>query len=360
MTPGFRLKSFLIPCGLVLILFTFVYSPLPAAYNTHREAVVSGIADFAKASCRPSAEWHPPSLDTVNSKYAFATFLAGKTDDADDGAAGVNEHYFIATRIMVYQLLHAQETRSRNESIPVLVLVTDHVPEKKRERLRRDGAIVVPAEYVRADWVKTDTSTWEDVMTKLRLWELTQFERICFLDGDTVLIQPLEGVFHDPAVTARATSREAEIYDNEAVLPHNYSFAGVPEMRREHHFPPVESEGDFPDVNYLNAGFFVFEPSLSILDYYLSLMNTAGKFNPQLPEQNLLNYAHRRGGNMPWLQLDNTWNMHYPTMDDVHKGVKSLHDKWWAPENNEMRPYLESWRWRMEGYYEAMDARDAR
>lgn len=359
MTPStFRSKAFLVPCLVILILFTLIYSPLPSSYDGHRDAVVGEITDLAKSPFRqPPKEWQPPSLKDVTSKYAFATFLAGQADDADDGAKGVNDHYFIATRILAYQLLHAPETRSRDESIPFIVLVTDHVSEEKRNRLRMDGAIVVPAEYIVADWVKTDTSTWQDVMTKLRLWELTQFDRIAFLDGDTVLAEPLDGVFKDPSVASFQTGTvKSQIFEDEAAMPANYSFAAVPEMNREHHFPPTDAQGDFPNVGYLNAGFFVFQPSLAMLDYYLSLMGTENKFNPQLPEQNLLNYAHRQDGNMPWKQVGNTYNMHYPTVDDLLKGVKSLHVKWWSPEHDELRPYLESWRWRMQGHYEARDA----
>ncbi|KAF1348498.1 nucleotide-diphospho-sugar transferase, partial [Delphinella strobiligena] len=291
-------------------------------------------------------------LESVDSKYAFATFLAGPASE-DEDANIENDHYFVATRILAYQLLHAPETRSIDESIPFVVLVTENVSEEKRSRLRKDGAVVVPAEFIRAEWVKTETSTWQDVMTKLRLWELTQFDRICFLDGDTILVEPLDGIFEDSSVLLHTTGQKRkQLFADEGVMPANYSFAGVPEMNRQHHFPPVDGQGDFPNINYLNAGFFVFQPSLTMLDYYMSLMNTVDKFNPQFPEQNLLNYAHRKEGNMPWLQLGNTWNIHYPTVDDLLNGVKSMHDKWWAPENDELKPYMESWRWRMEGHME--------
>jgi hypothetical protein len=36
-------------------------------------------------------------------------------------------------------------------------------------------------------------------------------------------------------------------------------------------------------------------------------------------------------------------------------GVASLHEKWWAPVDAELAPYLRSWKWRMEGFYEAWD-----
>ncbi|KFY16140.1 hypothetical protein V491_05427 [Pseudogymnoascus sp. VKM F-3775] len=351
-------KAFLLPCAVILLLLSFIYSPFYETNDDHRDLVMATTAKVAKGCFHPTPkECQPPSLEHVRSKYAFATFLTGMADDADAESRLSNDHYFLATRILAYQLLHAPDTRSRDETIPFIVLVTEHVNEERRSRLRKDGAIVVFAELIKSDWVHTDVSTWQDVMTKLRIWELTQFERICFVDGDTILVEPLDGVFQDDAVTSRKTGDiKTQIFDDEAAMPVTYSFAGVPEMNRNHHFPPVDGQGDFINIDYLNAGFFVLEPSLPMFDYYLSLMNTVDKFNAHMPEQNLLNYAHRREGNMPWLQLNNTWNIHYPTKDDVALGVKSLHVKWWNPEDDELRSYLEGWRWRMEGHYEARDA----
>lgn len=107
-----------------------------------------------------------------------------------------------------------------------------------------------------------------------------------------------------------------------------------------------------------SPGFFVFEPNLELLGYYISLTDTPGRFEPELPEQNLLNYAHRPDGNMPWIHLDTKWNMHYPNVQDLAGGVASLHEKWWDPVYPDLRPYLETWRWRMEGFFEARDAAD--
>ena len=58
---------------------------------------------------------------------------------------------------------------------------------------------------------------------------------------------------------------------------------------------------------------------------------------------------------MPWMQLSPEWNIHYPTVEDLEGGVASLHEKWWAPVDEGLRPFLRSWRWRMEGFYEAED-----
>ncbi|KAI7127335.1 nucleotide-diphospho-sugar transferase, partial [Hortaea werneckii] len=204
--------------------------------------------------------------------------------------------------------------------------------------------------------VKTDVSTWQNVMSKLRLWELTEYERICFLDGDTILTDTMDGIFEDAAAAMQESGQDQEATQaDEAAVPTTYVFAGVPEPKMKHHYPPSDEEGDWYNINYLNAGFFVLQPSQELLSYYTSLTTLEDRFDPHLPEQNLLNYAHRREGNMPWKQLDSKWNMHYPSMDDLEGGVVSLHEKWWAPVNPDLAPFLLSWRWRMEGYYEGIE-----
>lgn len=291
-------------------------------------------------------------MNKNGARYAYATFLAGDALSVGNDTVPEHDKYFVATRILAYQLLHAPETKSTH-GYPFIVLVTPEVSAAKRERLSMDGATVWEAPPMDVGWVKTDVRTWQYVMSKLRLWDLTEFERICFLDGDTILTGRMDGVFDDPAAVMLETDNRPESTESdEAALPLTYSFAGVPEPKPRHNFPPSEEAGDWHNINYLNAGFFVLQPSKAMLNYYSSLTTLPDRFDPHFPEQNLLNYAHRREGNMPWKQLDTKWNIHYPTMNDLKGGVVSLHEKWWAPVSAELEPFMLSWRWRMEGYYE--------
>jgi alpha-N-acetylglucosamine transferase len=352
---SFRSKPLLLSITVLIVIVFLFYTPLPSSCEAYNDAVVCQVADKAKSHLphKKHSQRINQDLAHVKSKYAFATFLSGKED------ATIDDPYFVAVRILTFQLLHASDTRSVDPSIPFIILCTDKVPEVQRERLRRDGAIVIIGESIKSDWAKTSVSTWDGILTKLRLWELTQFERIALLDGDTVLVKPLDGIFSDPAVQLQETLRNLTgeaVKSDEASLPPTYSFAGVPEMMKEHSYPPTEEHHDFPNINYLNAGFFVFKPALEMLNYYLSVLAIPNRFNPELQEQNLLNYAHRREGSMSWTQLSNTWNIHYPTHADVEGGVKSLHDKWWSPEDARLTKYMQAWRWRMEGFFESQDA----
>ncbi|KAM0718892.1 hypothetical protein Q7P37_005964 [Cladosporium fusiforme] len=347
--------TYIILAAIAVFAFLF-WTPLPSTYEHQRHELVTHVA--GGASKGPSSP-HGATLKDTKSKYAFATLLAGDSSNLND-PDNLNDDYFIATRLLGYQLMHAPETRTNG--IPFLVLATKKVSEKKLERLRLDGAIVLPVETVeKPAWIAEGlgAANWAEMFDKLRLWELTQFDRICFLDGDTVLNRPLDGIFNDTAVAEHKTLDHPErLKSDEGSLPSTYVFAGQPEMNFAHHYPPSEEQHDYPNINYLNGGFFVMQPSLDILNYYFSIMQLPNRFPPKLQEQNLLNYAHRsekEGGNMPWKMLGSSWNLHYPTMEDVKGGVASLHEKWWAPVDKELSPLLKSWRWRMEGFYEAMD-----
>ncbi len=257
-------------------------------------------------------------------KVAFATFLAGsgKVEEVeeDDDADG----YFLGARVLAYQLLHSPSARSNN-SIPFLVLVTEDVSQRKRDRLTSDGAVVLAVDKLAADWVTPGAERWRDVLTKLRLFEMTQYAKICFIDADTLVTKPLDGVFFDKATMAHMTKDDAAaVKPDEAMLPSMYMFAGKPEaFTYDHPYPPAEGD-------YFNVGFFVFAPSTELFDYYMSLLALPGRFDPGFPEQNLLNYAHRRDGNMPWTDLHYSWNMNWPTVRDYEGGAASFHAKFWS------------------------------
>lgn len=254
---------------------------------------------------------------------AYMTFLAGTMANSSDPNIN-HDHYYVATRILGYQLLHAPETRT-NKSIPFVVLVTEDITEDKRERLRKDGATVIPVEYLRGeDWIVGGMPEWRDVMTKLRAWELTQYSRVAFLDGDMILNGCMDGLFDDPATQIRS-SNEGVAQDEP--IPSNYLLASIPETDPIHAYPPTAENGDFKDPNYFNAGFFVFSPNQQVFNYYAWLMSHEGSFDPQYPEQNLMNHAHRKDGLMPWQHMDQRWNIRFPNLDDKEGGAVSMHDK---------------------------------
>ena len=232
-----RSKFLILACLAALLIFHFASDLAHIPYEIRRFSVLHSVKNQKNGQVynTSNSDATPILIPEVNSKYAFATFLTGGDD-----------HYFVGTRILTYQLLHAPDTRSRDRAIPFIVLVTDSVHEEDRARLRKDGAIVVVQSSIQEEWVLPGVARWADVLTKLRFWQFTQFERICFLDGDTVLAHPLDDIFSDEAVLSMPSGKnERQIFADEAPLPANYSFASTPALKAKHHYPPTEHGGDF-------------------------------------------------------------------------------------------------------------------
>lgn len=209
---------------------------------------------------------------------------------------------------------------------------------------------MILVEKLEADWVHPGAERWRDVLAKLRLFQLVDYHKICFIDADTLVTAPLSGVFYDEATLTQATAGDpTQLRDDEAPLPRTYMFATHADFwGYEHPFPPA------PDLSYLNCGFFVFTPSIPLFDYYVSLLKVPGKFDPGFPEQNLLNYAHRRDGNMPWKLLWYGWNVNWPTERDWRGGARSFHAKYWDGDPSHDPVLKAMWREQrseMEGFW---------
>lgn len=238
------------------------------------------------------------SSSSKGRNFAFATLLAPKSPghpELEDDTT--RDGYFESVRLLVYQLLHSPSARSTLK-IPVVILVTNEVSQSKVDRLVRDGATVMVVERLISDWITPKgKSRWLDVLTKLRLLTLTQYDKICFIDADHLVTRPMDGIFDDPATAIQRTAENSSVPDVEgATLPDTYIFAARPEVYTfEHPNPPHE-------YDYLNAGLYVFKPDTTLWDYYQEILSTnhTGLFNTKFPEQNLFNYVYQRKGKMPW------------------------------------------------------------
>lgn len=274
---------------------------------------------------------------------AYATLLCG--DAYDDG------FYFDSARVLSYQLLHDETTRG-NRSIPFLVLVCSGLPEWQKERLRQDGATVIQVDDVKLPrWIKTGITRWKDQFMKLRLFEMEEYDRILYMDADTTLTRPIDAIFDEEIIRIPANTlfvRKSQIRGDEHPLPAQYVFAARSNNEfsgeRDHHFPP-------PPTNLFSAGFWILAPSREMYSYLMSVTEHRGRFNPTTMEQSLLNYAFRREGAMPWIELSYKWSATWPNMEDFDGGVASLHEKlqWNGPD--ELQHLWANYKKRMDAFF---------
>lgn len=296
-----------------------------------------------------------PAVNPGGSKLAYVTWLSGTVDQTDDLE---NDKYFVATRILLWHLLHNPATRTKG--IDVVVMVDPSVSESRRTRLARDGAILHSVEFLTSNTaLHPEQERWKNIMTKLRVFQMTQYSRILMLDGDMMLLHPLDGVFDDPGAQIQVTQ------DHEptklAALPPTYLLAGISEPADSHHHFPV-TKAEIKDLGYMNAGFFMLAPSEAAFEHYRSYLDVPDSFRSTYMEQDLLNQAHKWTGPMPWKELNYKWNVRYPTENDFERGLVSMHEKWWEQkyiyDNEKVKNWLQSRRWEMKGWYDAYDRMD--
>jgi alpha-N-acetylglucosamine transferase len=183
---------------------------------------------------------------------------------------------------------------------------------------------------------------------------MIEYDRILFIDADTLITRPIDAIFDEPNIRTPYSTlldRKKRIKSDEiGLLPAEYVFAARSDNaltgERDHPFPPLPT-------NVFSAGFWVAAPSLEMFDYLISVMNHYRRFDPHTMEQSLLNYAFRRDAAMPWVELDYHWSATWPSVRDVEGGVATLHEKFWSTGPDELREKWQDARRNMEAYYDA-------
>lgn len=265
-------------------------------------------------------------------RRAFVAFLEAHTgtnrgDEAQGMTTEDEDDYFVATRVLGYQLMHQPETRS-NTSIPFIVVASSEVSQSKRARLEKDGAKVVVVDSISdPEWLDTKRQ-YQGVMTKLRVFQQTEYEKMLYMDADMFIARRLDAIFEDEGTRIQRPKKDVDNKNEAAPLPSSFMLAGQAQQTdRVHKYPPD------PSLEWMCSGFMVFKPSQEIFEYYTSIMERENSFDPNFPDQNLLNYAHRWDGPMPWTNVYYKWTSTYPSIKEYAMGAAALHEKYWMDVN---------------------------
>lgn len=190
-----------------------------------------------------------------NEKLAYVILLSG-TVDSTQGEDLENDVYFVATRILVWQLLHVPETRTKHD---VIVLVTPTVSQSRRDRLEKDGVQVRPVEFVEisgSPWIKGEARQFDDLMTKFRAWQLTEYNRVLLFDSDSMVRKNMDKIFDEPlAQIQKSLTGGFKPLEGQMKWPDKYLFAGGSEVWDSNHkFPPTHDGGGLKYKGNMNAG----------------------------------------------------------------------------------------------------------
>lgn len=323
--------------AIVILLFGSLIWTARGQYDDDKLSALTSLV--ANATAATAGYFGSTKSETSAERYAFLTFLNPYYPESDGGSPK-EDIFFVNARMLAYQFLHDPTTRVTHPNIDFVVAVTKQVDQWKVDRLTKDGAIIKTVRNIKP-LAGGQQQRWHDMMSKLEMFRFEGYDKMLYMDSDTVLRENMEGVFWDSgAVVTKTRNITDPKMDEEPEIPEDYLLASVDDLMA-HSFdkralPPsdtkmtLEERDAWVRFRYFSGGFWMFRPDNMLYQYLMGLIHLAdGRFSTRYMEQNLLNYAFRREGPMPWTELDWKYNLWGPEERDWKMEIKSFHAHLW-------------------------------
>lgn len=166
---------------------------------------------------------------------------------------------------------------------PLYLLTTSQLSDTSLTQIKGEGievlfdAPITPGAYVRHQNEINGSPNWNNTFFKLRIFGLTQFDKLIYLDSDMIVAANIDYLFDKPHMSAVAAGR-----------------------------------GFNPTWRQLNSGLMVIEPDRQMMDDLLKLVTDEpdpGMLNGQgIGDQDIINWYYRTWPENEWLHLPETYN----------------------------------------------------
>ncbi|MDQ2756893.1 MAG: glycosyltransferase family 8 protein [Actinomycetota bacterium] len=222
---------------------------------------------------------------------------------------------------------------------PLVVLLTDDIDAADRQVLQDDGCLLHVVEPLRpAKGLEGSyaNARFAQVWTKLAAWQLTDYERVVFLDADMLVTQNMDELFSiDLPAGAIAATHACRCNPNRIA---SYPASWTPQNCFYTHCRGLEHTSEPAVVDsYLNGGFLVLAPDDAVYEQMLQQLAQLDDLTSYpFAEQDFLNeFYEGRWVPMPYIyNALKTLAFQHPSLWDL-ADVKNIHyiiDKpWQAP-----------------------------
>ncbi|OUM58210.1 glycosyltransferase family 8 protein [Piromyces sp. E2] len=207
---------------------------------------------------------------TVN-KNAFFVMLTSEGNKVDN--------YYMYVSTIVYRLLHKKEIRTKRTDVDVVVMVTEDVADWKIRNLRNLGAVIKVVNKIRVGTNYIINRSWRNCYTKLRMFEMTEYETIVYLDADLYLKKNIDELFDIARDVRNKTGR-------------NDFFGAVTDGSIKVNYHNRERKG------MLNAGLMILTPEVAVYNDLIELAPQKKLYNAGFMEQGLLSYYYSDYNNL--------------------------------------------------------------
>ena len=210
---------------------------------------------------------------------------------------------------------------------PLVVMVTPVISETQREQLRAEGCRVVEITPLYPESGLSQhyaSAQFGEVWSKLRVWGLTDYQRIVFLDADMLAVRNMDELFDLPLAEGHIAACHACRCNPNKI--ESYPASWQPEAC---HYTWQERNEQPPEALdlYLNGGFLVLTPNVEMAQHLVDKVEGIADLSRYpFSEQDLLNevFEHR------WTPLSYGYNA-LKTLPFQHKNlwrfddVKNIH-----------------------------------
>lgn len=117
----------------------------------------------------------------------------------------------------------ANSIRRSGSKRDMVILVDENIQQYNRKGLEEAGWIVIQIERIRNPKADPDSyNEWN--YSKLRLWQLTAYQKLIFLDSDVLVLQNIDFLFQSEEISASGNSRTVFNSGVMVLEPHNCTF----------------------------------------------------------------------------------------------------------------------------------------
>ncbi|KAI5658879.1 hypothetical protein M9H77_27672 [Catharanthus roseus] len=212
----------------------------------------------------------------------------------------------------------AQSIIKSNTTKDLVLLVDDHISAKSLQGLIEAGWKVKKIKRIRSSYARKDAyNKWN--YSKLRIWQLTEYDKVMFIDSDILVLRNLDEFFLYPQISA--VWNDGHLFNSGLMLiePSECTFRKLMLKR----FKVGSYNGG--DQGFLNEVFTWWHRWPARLNFLKFFGNQSDNFQHKIPG-NL--YAIHYLGLKPWIcyqDYDCNWDI--PRYQDFASDF--AHEKWW-------------------------------
>lgn len=189
-----------------------------------------------------------------------------------------------------------------NSKYPLVVLVNDKISEKVKEVLKENHIQTIDKKSFKLpDWIieknKNTHANWSNTFDKLSIFELTEFDKLVFLDSDMFVRNNIDELFEKPDMSATVDRNDT------VLVKENYQ--------------------------KITSGMLVFEPKVGMISEFMSIINDESIQNKyaSIGDQDIIQMYYKGWDEKKELHLPVKYNMFFGDIEYyVNKGIYSLDD----------------------------------